>query len=121
MLLFLALLCLGGAVYALGEVATYPARLKARSVKRATDYGHIRLKTSERELVRFRERVLAPTAEKLAAIPVKLAPRTNLDGINAKIVAAGLSQRLSVPTYLALKGGAMVGGCLIGLTVAAAG
>jgi len=102
-------------------VATYPARLRARSVKRATDYGHIRIKTSERELVRFRERVLAPTAEKLAAIPVKLAPRTNLDGINAKIVAAGLSQRLSVPTYLAVKGGAMVVGCLIGLTVAAAG
>src|ERR1043166_3510614 len=121
MLLFLALLCLGGAVFAVGEVATYPARLKARSVKRATDYGRIRIPSTERELVRFRERVLEPAADKLAAIPLKLSPRTNLDALNARIVSAGLSQRLNVSAFLAIKGGAMVGGALVGLAVAAAG
>ena len=50
MLLFLALLCAGGAIYLFSEVATYPARLKARSIKRATDYGRIRIRSDEREL-----------------------------------------------------------------------
>ncbi|MFL5952922.1 MAG: type II secretion system F family protein [Gaiellaceae bacterium] len=121
MLLFLALFCIGGAVFVLGEVATYPSRLKERSVKRATEYGRIRLRTSERELVRFRERVLVPAASKLAAIPLKLSPRTNVDTVSAKIVAAGLNQRLRVPTFLAIKGGATIGGALIGLAVAASG
>jgi tight adherence protein C len=121
MLLFLALFCIGGAVFVLGEVATYPSRLKERSVKRATEYGRIRLRTSERELVRFRERVLAPAASKLAAIPLKLSPRTNVDTVSTKIVAAGLNQRLRVPTFLAIKGGATIGGALLGLAVAASG
>jgi tight adherence protein C len=121
MLLLLALVFVGAAAFALGEAATYPSRLKAQSVKRAADYGRIRLRTSEQELLRFRERVLAPAAARLGALPLKLSPRTNVEAIGRKIVAAGLSQRLSVPTFLAIKGGATVGGCLLALAVAAMG
>jgi tight adherence protein C len=121
MLLLLALFCIGAAVFLFGEVATYPARLKAKSVRRATDYGHTRIKTSERELVRFRERVLSPAASQLASLPLKLNPRTNVDAITAKLVAAGLSQRVSTSGFLAIKGGAMVAGVLIGLSVGAVG
>jgi tight adherence protein C len=119
MLLLLALFCIGAAVFLFGEVATYPARLKAKSVRRATDYGHTRIRTSERELVRFRERVLSPAASRLAALPLKLNPRTNVDAIAAKLVAAGLTQRVSTSGFLAIKGGAMVGGVLAGLSVGA--
>ena len=121
MILFIAVICAGAAVFLLGEVSTYPARIKARSIKRATDYGSVRVRSDERELVRFRERVLVPAAARLASIPLKLSPRTNLDAINSRLVAAGLAQRLSPAGFLAIKGGAVVGGACTGLLFGAAG
>ena len=41
--------------------------------------------------------------------------------IAAKLVAAGLSQRLTVKSFLAMKGAAVVGGVLFGLVLAATG
>jgi tight adherence protein C len=121
MLLLLALVCVGGAGFLISEAATYPSRLKARSIRRASEYGRMRIPRNELELVRFRERVLAPSASRLAAIPLKLNPRTNLASVGRKIVAAGLSQRLSVSSFLAIKGGTTLGGCVIGLLLGAAG
>jgi tight adherence protein C len=119
MVLFLALLCIGGAAYALSEAATYPARVKARSVKRAAEYGRIRIPRSEQELVQFRQRVLTPLAGKLAAIPLKLSPKTNVEAIGARLVAAGMTHRLTASAFLTIKGAAMVGGCALGLLFAA--
>jgi tight adherence protein C len=120
MLLIFAFLFIGGAIFVLGEAATYPSRLKAKSIKRAADYGRIRIPRNERELVRFRERVMAPAVARLASIPLKLGPKTNLEALSAKIVAAGLSSRLSASGFLAIKGGTTVGGGLLGLALAAA-
>jgi len=117
MLLFLAFIFVGAAVFALTEAATYPARLKARSIRRATDYGRVRIATTEQELVRFRQRVLMPLALKFAKIPLRLSPQTNLETVGAKLVAAGLTQRLSPGGFLAIKGGLTVGGCLVGLVL----
>lgn len=121
MLLLLAILCVGAAIFVLGEVATYPERLKARSVRRATDYGHIRVRTSERELMRFRERVLVPAASRLAAIPLKLSPRTSVEAIAGKLVAAGLASRLDARGFLAIKGGATIAAGLTGFALGASG
>jgi tight adherence protein C len=121
MLLLLAILCVGAAIFVLGEVATYPERLKARSVRRATDYGHIRVPSSERELMRFRERVLAPAASRLAAIPLKLSPRTSVEAIAGKLVAAGLASRLDARGFLAIKGGATIAAGLAGFALGASG
>ena len=115
MLLFIAIICVGGAAFAAGEVATYPSRLKAKSIRRAREYGRLRGPDTEQELVKFRERVLLPLAMKLAAIPLKLSPKTNVEGIGARLVAAGLTQRVTPAGFLALKGGAIVGGALFGL------
>src|SRR5436305_14934216 len=98
MLLFLALVCLGGAAFAFGEVATYPARLKERSLKRAAEYGRVKVRASDLDRLQFRERVLAPSAERLASIPLKLNPRATVESIQAKLLAAGLSQRLNAQT-----------------------
>jgi tight adherence protein C len=119
MLLFLSLICLAGALYAVAEVATYPARLKERSLRRATDYGRTTTRVADLELVKFRERVLVPAVEKLAAIPMKLNPKTTVEGIQSKLLAAGLAQRVSTQSFLAIKGGAMVGGVVFGLLIAA--
>jgi tight adherence protein C len=121
MLLLLALVCIGAAAFMISEAATYPSRLKARSIRRASEYGSVRIPRNELELLRFRERVLAPTASRLASIPLKLNPRTNIASVGRKIVSAGLSQRLTVPTFLAIKGGTTLGGCLIGLLLGLVG
>lgn len=121
MLLLLAVLFAGAAAYALCEAATYPARLKARSIRRAGDYGRIRLPSRPEENLRFHHRVVLPTAARLAAIPLKLNPRTNIELIGARLLAAGLAQRITPATFLAIKGAATVGGVLLGLALAALG
>jgi tight adherence protein C len=121
MLLLLALICLGGAVYLLSEVATEPGRLRERSIKRAAGYGTTRIRATELERLRFRERVLAPSAERLASIPLRLRPGQTVESIQAKLIAAGLSQRVTPQTFLALKGAATVGGVVLGLMLAGAG
>src|SRR5664279_588400 len=119
MLLVLAVLFAGAAAYALCEAATYPARLKERSIRRAGDYGRVRLPSRPEENLRFHQRVVLPTATRLAAIPLKLNPRTNIELIGARLLAAGLAQRITPATFLAIKGAATVGGVLLGLALAA--
>ncbi|MDX6477036.1 MAG: tight adherence protein [Gaiellaceae bacterium] len=119
MLLVIAVFFLAAAAFALSEAATYPARLKARSVRHAADYGRVRLPERADENLRFRERVLAPATTRLASIPLKLNPRMNIEAIGARLLAAGLAQRISSSSFLAIKGGAMIGCALLGLVFAA--
>jgi tight adherence protein C len=119
MLLVLAVLFAGAAAYALSEAATYPARLKARSIRRAGDYGRVRVPLRPDENLRFHQRVVLPASARLAAIPLKLNPRTNIELIGARLLAAGVAQRITPATFLALKGAATVGGVLLGLALAA--
>ena len=119
MLLFIAVLFLAGAAFAAAEVATYPARLKERSIRRAAEYGRLRVPDKSDELLKFRERVLQPAAAKLAAIPLKLNPKLSVESISARLLAAGLAQRLTPANFLSIKGGATVGGGLLGLFLAA--
>jgi tight adherence protein C len=121
MLLLLALVCLGGAVYLLSEVATEPGRLRERSIKRAAGYGTTRIRSTELERLKFRERVLAPSAERLASIPLRLRPGQTVESIQAKLLAAGLSQRVTPQNFLALKGAATVGGVVLGIMLAGTG
>jgi tight adherence protein C len=71
------------------------------------------------ENLRFRERVLMPASSRLAAIPLKLNPRTNIEAIGARLLAAGLAQRITPSSFLAIKGGTMVAAVLLGLVLAA--
>jgi tight adherence protein C len=119
LLLFFALLTFGGAAFLVGEVATYPARQKERSLKRAAEYGHAKIRPTDLERLRFRERVLAPAASRLASIPLKLSPRTSVESVQTKLLAAGMSQRITPQAFLAIKGGALVGGLLLGFALPA--
>src|SRR5256885_3424504 len=120
MLLFLALICLGGAAFAAAELMTYPARLKERSIRRAADYGRVKVKATDLDRLHFRARVLAPAATRLAAVPMRLNPRTSLESIQRKLLAAGLSH-ITPQTFLAFKGAATVGGALLGLSLVGTG
>jgi tight adherence protein C len=119
LLLFVSLLMLGGAIFLIAEVATYPARQKEGSLKRAADYGHVKIRPTDLERLRFRERVLAPAAARFASIPLKLNPRMTVESVQTRLLAAGLSQRISPQAFLAFKGGALVAGLTTGLVLPA--
>jgi tight adherence protein C len=120
MLLFFAFVMFGGAAFLVGEIATYPARQKERSLKRAAEYGHAKIRATDLERLRFRERVLAPAASSFASIPLRLSPRTTVESVQTKLIAAGLTQRLTPQAFLAIKGGALVSGLALGFVLPAA-
>jgi tight adherence protein C len=120
-LLALAVFCVAGAAFAVAQVATYPARLKERSLRRAAEYGRVRIPEKADELLKFRERVVAPAAKRLATIPLKLNPKTNVETIGARLQAAGLSQKITPASFLAIKGGGLIGGTVLATIVAAIG
>ncbi len=114
MLLLLAAACLAAAAYALGELVLSPARQRQLSVRRARTYGRVRLPgTGDRR--RFSDRVMMPMAARLANIALRLNPKASIEGIQLKLLAAGLSQRVTPQTFLAAKGGSGVIGIMLGL------
>ena len=60
-------MCLGFAVYFAADAATAPARQQELAVRRASRYGIARLRGVEAPRLHFRERVLAPAVQRLAA------------------------------------------------------
>jgi tight adherence protein C len=121
MLLFLAILSFAFAVFIVGEVATSPQRRRHLALRRAATYGARRDQPAN-TLPRFSERVLAPAVERLAALALRVNPKASADAIGSRLIAAGLSQRISTSQFLAVKtalaGGGLVAGLGFGATVA---
>ena len=116
MLLFLAFLCLAGAVFLIGEVATLPSRERERSIRRASNYGFVRI-ASPLDAKKFRERALEPMRENLAGLVLKVNPRTSLESISLKLLGAGLGRRITPTGFLAAKGLMAGFGALLGVMV----
>jgi tight adherence protein C len=116
MLLIIAVACLAGAVFLVGEVATLPSRERARSMRRATTYGFIRI-ASPLDNQRLRERAFEPLRETFAKWVLKVNPRTSMEAISLRLLGAGLGRRLSPTGFLAAKGFLAVGGALVGVLV----
>ena len=120
MLLMLSALSIGFAVFLVGEVATLPQRRRELSLKRATAYGARSKRVSETELSAFKERFLIPAGEQLASFALRLNPKASVDAIGARLIAAGLTSRISTTQFLAIKTGAAGAGIVVVLAVAAA-
>jgi tight adherence protein C len=116
LLLFLGLALLAGAAYFACEVATLPSRERHQSVRRAATYGRFR-RVAGTERVRFRERVVAPASESLASFVLRLNPRVTVETVRARLLAAGLADRLTPTAFLAAKGALAGGGLLFGALV----
>jgi tight adherence protein C len=120
----LGLLCLAGSAYFLGDAVTLPARERLTSVRRAATYGRFR-PTLGRGEQPFRRRVLAPLAARLAGWTLKLHPKTTIEGVGARLLAAGLGRTISPTTFLAFKSafslGGLVSGAIVGGAVTGAG
>jgi tight adherence protein C len=113
LLIVLGALCLAGATYLLGEAVTLPARERRTSVRRAATYGKLRSVLGVRQLP-FRQRVLAPLGDRLAGWTLKLHPRTTIEGVSARLLAAGLGRKIAPTTFLAFKSALALGGVFVG-------
>ena len=112
MIFVVAIACLAAAAYFVSEVATQPTRDRRRSLRRATDYGRVRVPGAQ--TARFRERVVVPAMQRLAAMAQRLSPRVTTDMIGMRLHAAGLGHRISPQSFLAAKGAAACGGVVLG-------
>jgi tight adherence protein C len=109
----LGVLCLAGAAYLLGEAVTAPARERRTSVRRAATYGNVRAVLGQRQLP-FSDRVIRPIGERLAGWTLKLHPKTTVDGVSTRLLAAGLGRKISPTTFLAFKSALALGGLVLG-------
>jgi tight adherence protein C len=112
-LLILAIAAAAAAAYLIAEAATVPARQQSVAIRRAATYGRLRL-PSRQERESFRERVLQPLERKLARLVLRVNPRTSVEAVTAKLLAAGLARRISPTTFLAGKGVLGVSGLVLG-------
>src|SRR5438105_3359897 len=113
MLLFFALICFATAAYYVGELVTAPARERRNLLTRATQYGRMRV-SHGRELPRFRDRAIAPVVARLARLMLRVNPRTTVEGVSAKLMAAGM-RTTSPSAFLAAKAGLGVVGLILGI------
>jgi tight adherence protein C len=120
LLLLLALMCLGGAVYLIGDVITMPGRERELSVKRAARYGKLGIRVRP-QAPHFRQRVVSPLRNQLAGLVLRVNPRTNIESVQIKILSAGLGRRVTATGFLALKGVGVIAGILLALLFGAAG
>jgi tight adherence protein C len=116
----LSFLFLGLAAYLVGDVVTQPSRERDRAVRRAATYGRHRAAVGGFERLRFRERVLVPATASLAGLALKLNPRTTLDSISARLLAAGMGRTITPTAFLAMKGGGAIAGGFLGFTLGTA-
>ena len=109
----LGVLCLAGAAYLIGEAMTLPARERRSSVNRAATYGKFRAAFGQQQLP-FSQRVLSPLGDRLAGWTLKLHPKTTVEGVSTRLLAAGLGRKISPTTFLAFKSALALGGLVLG-------
>jgi tight adherence protein C len=112
-LLVLAVFCLAGAAFLIGEIVTLPSRQRFISVRRAATYGRMEIPSGTPQ-EGLRERVIAPIGEWLARWALRVNPRTSADTISLRLLAAGMGRTLSPTGFLALKGFFALGGLFLG-------
>jgi tight adherence protein C len=120
MLLLLATFTFALAVFVVGELATQPQRRLRLAMKRATRYGRVGRQGAPAELLHFRERVVTPTVQRLATLALRLNPKVTAEAIGIKLLAAGLSSRITPTQFLALKAALAIAGVVASFTVGAA-
>jgi tight adherence protein C len=116
-LLVLAIFCLAGAVFLIGDLVTLPARQRSVSVRRAATYGRMEVPSGTPQ-EGLRERLIAPIGEWLAKWALRVNPRSSTDTVERRLLSAGVGLKLSPTAFLAIKGlfallgfsvGAMIG------------
>ncbi len=118
MLLIIAIATVGAAAFYFAELATSPMRTRRNLVHRAANYGRTRT-ISGKELPRFRERALEPFLAKAARLMLRVNPRTTVESVSARLMAAGM-RKTSPTTIIASKGILALGGFVFGIVLGGA-
>ncbi len=118
LLLVLAIICLGGAAFVIGELVTLPNRERARFIERTANYGKQDKPTLDATQGSLKDRAVTPVIEKLARLVLRVNPKATIDSVSYRLVSAGLSRRISPTAFLASKAGLAVLFGLLGFTVA---
>jgi tight adherence protein C len=120
LVLLIATAAIGFAVYFAADAATAPARQQELAVRRASRYGTSRLRGTELPRLRFRERVAAPAIQRLASLALRVNPKASLEATAQRLLAAGLSSRISATQFMAVKGGVALAGLFFMIVLGAA-
>ena len=113
-MLFFSGLTLAFALFLVVEVATSPQRRRYVALRRAASYGAGR-GDSRKEIPKFKERVLLPAVDRLAGLTLRANPKVSAEAVHARVLAAGLTGRISTPQFLAIKAGGAITGVVLGL------
>jgi tight adherence protein C len=113
MLLVLAITALATAAFLAAEAATLPARQRNLAVRRAAMYGRLRF-APRVDRQHFRDRVVEPMQLSLARFVLRLNPKTTVDSVTKKLLAAGLGRKLSPTGFLAGKAAFAASGAIVG-------
>jgi tight adherence protein C len=103
-LLVLAVICLAGAIYMIGQLITAPAQERQNFFKRVASYGNEKQQIITPNEESLKTRVAGPIIERFAKLILRINPKTTTDGVAYKLVSAGMSRKISPTTFLALKG-----------------
>ena len=112
-LLIFGIAALGVSAYFIAEAVSLPARQRSLAIRRAATYGHFR-RAARSARDPFRKRALDPMKGSLASWVLRLNPRTSVEAVSAKLLAAGLSRTISPTGFLAMKGVLAVTGIVVG-------
>jgi tight adherence protein C len=113
LLLVLAVFCLAGAAFLLGELVTLPARQRFVSVRRAATYGRMEVPSGTPD-EGVKERLITPISEWLSRWALRVNPRSSTDIVRQRLMAAGLGLRITPTGFLAFKGFLALGGIFLG-------
>jgi tight adherence protein C len=113
LLLVLAVFCLAGAAFLLGELVTAPSRQRYLSVRRAATYGRRELPSGTPQET-LHERLVAPIGDWLARWALRVNPRSSTDSVSRRLMASGLGLKISPTGFLALKGLLALVGVFVG-------
>jgi len=111
--IFVGIACLAASAYLFGDAVTLPARERRVSVKRAARYG-ARQQVHGFAQQPFRDRVLSPLGDRLARWTLKLHPKTTIEGVSARLQAAGVGRSITPTSFLAFKSGLAILGVFFG-------
>ena len=120
LLLALALVSLGTAVFLLGEIVTLPVRERTGSMRRAASYGKTHRVQDIVNTESLRDRALLPLKEKLARAVLRVNRKWTIEQVSARLLAAGVSRTLSPSGFLAGKGALAIGGVVLGVVIGGA-
>jgi tight adherence protein C len=112
--MFVGLVCLAISAYFVGDAVTMPARERRTSVRRAAQYGDFKPALGQHQRP-FSERVLVPLGDRLAKWTLKLHPKTTVEGVSTRLLAAGLGRKISPTAFLAFKSGLALAGLCLGI------